>query len=180
MTRRLCLAATVLLLVGGLVFWFHVVEPILRHKEFCRNVRADLKSLATKRPPNISRKQWENVVAWTLNAEANCLTGHGEFAGCPGQHGQAEPVLSWGGDLGTDHGSTVGDIVCHAEHLSGPVRGGSWHCQVSRGGEQLFHTAESGVQPRNGKAAWWVCEVVVCAARTNAWVPSAASYPGAG
>jgi hypothetical protein len=39
-------------------------------------VRADIESLAKKRPPDVSRKQWENVVDWTLNAHGNCLTFH--------------------------------------------------------------------------------------------------------
>ena len=56
-----------------------VVEPTRRHAAFCREVRADLQSLARKRPPSVSRKQWENVVAWTLNAHGNCLTFHADI-----------------------------------------------------------------------------------------------------
>jgi hypothetical protein len=55
------------------VFWVRVLEPDRHHREFCRIVYANLYSLAKKRPPTITRKQWENVVAWTLNAHANCL-----------------------------------------------------------------------------------------------------------
>jgi hypothetical protein len=76
MARRGCLVAAIFLLAGGVAFWLRIVEPIRRHNEFCEKVRADFKSLAKKRPPNVSRKQWENVVAWTLNAHANCLTFH--------------------------------------------------------------------------------------------------------
>jgi hypothetical protein len=106
------------------------------------------------------------------------LATQGAFAGCPGHPGQTEPVLWWG-VLGSDHGATVGDIVCHAEHMFGPVRGGNWYCQVSRGDERLFHTADSSIQPRSGNAAWWMCEVVVCAARAGVWVPNTASHHGA-
>jgi hypothetical protein len=94
------------------------------------------------------------------------------FAGCPGHPGQCPPVLWWGGDIGTDHGATVAGIHCHAEHVFGPVRGGGWYCQVHRDTEQFFHTAESGVQPRSGPAAWWVCEVVVGAVLAGVWQPS--------
>lgn len=100
------------------------------------------------------------------------LVSRGGFAGCPGHRGQVAPVLWWG-DLGDDHGATFHGINCHAEHLYGPLRGGSWYCQVSFGGEQLFHTAESGVQPRSGNAAWWLCEIVVCAARAGVLEPTA-------
>ena len=88
-----------------------------------------------------------------LAATIDRLAARGLFAGCLGRPGQAEPVLGRVGDIGTDHGATVGDIYCHAEHLFGPVRGGCWYCQVQRGIEQFFHTCESGVQPRSGPAA---------------------------
>jgi hypothetical protein len=129
------------------------------------------------------------AVRYSSAADAEWLAGmtdrlaaQGEFAGCPGHPGQRETVFWWGGDLGTDHGATVGDIICHAEHQFGPVRGGNWYCQVSRGDERLFHTADCGIQPRSGNAAWWVCEVIVCAARAGVWVwvPNTASHPGAG
>ena len=107
-----------------------------------------------------------------LAATINRLAARGLFAGCPGHPGEAEPVLWWGGDIGTDHGSTVGGVQCHAEHLFGPVRGGGWYCQVYRGNEQFFHTIESGVQPRSGPAAWWICEVVLGAVRADVWEPS--------
>lgn len=92
------------------------------------------------------------------------------FAGSPGHSGQTEPVL-WRGDIGTDHGTTVGGIHCHAEHLYGPVRGGAWYCQVYGDKERYFHTADSGIQPRSGSAAWWICEVVVSAVLAGAWAP---------
>ena len=76
MARRVCLVVAILLLAGGITFWLRVVEPVRRHREFDRNVQASLQSLAKKRPANVSRKQWENVVAWTLNAHGNCLAFH--------------------------------------------------------------------------------------------------------
>ena len=74
------------------------------------------------------------------------MAARGAFAGCPGLPGQVGPVL-WLGPLDTDHGATAGGIECHAEHLSGPVRGGNWYCQVYRGEAQYFHTAECGIEP---------------------------------
>src|SRR4051812_25269510 len=76
MTRRLSLTVVALLLVSGVAFWHQVVEPIRRHGKFYRAVGADLESLAKKRPSDVSRKQWESVVAWTLNAHANCFGSH--------------------------------------------------------------------------------------------------------
>lgn len=91
------------------------------------------------------------------------------FVGCPGHPGQAGPILCWSSNIGTDHGATIGDIHCHVEHMFGPLRGGNWYCQVHRGAERFFHTADMGVQPRSGNAAWWVCEVVVGAVQAGVW-----------
>jgi hypothetical protein len=73
MARRGSLVAAILLLAGGVTVWLRYLEPMRRHRECCERVRADLASLAKRRPPNVSLKQWENVVAWTLNAHGNCL-----------------------------------------------------------------------------------------------------------
>ena len=99
------------------------------------------------------------------------MAARGAFAGCPGLPGQVGPVLWWG-PLDTDHGATAGGIECHAEHLSGPVRGGNWYCQVYRGEAQYFHTAECGIEPCSGEAAWWLCEVVVSVVQAGVWEPS--------
>jgi hypothetical protein len=111
-----------------------------------------------------------DAAAWLVGL-IDRLAARGMFPGCPGHPGQVAPVLGRGG-IGNDHGATVDGIHCHAEHLFGPVRGGGWYCQVYRGAEQFFHTAESGVQPRSGPAAWWVCEVVVSAVRAEVWEPN--------
>jgi hypothetical protein len=73
--KRFLLPVVVLLVLGlASVVWFRVIEPLKRHRLFCDHVRAELTMLAKKRPANVTRKQWENVVAWTLNAHANCIT----------------------------------------------------------------------------------------------------------
>jgi hypothetical protein len=104
------------------------------------------------------------------------LVARHTFAGCPGYPGQIAPLLWWGGDLGDDHGATIDGMQCHIEHLHGPVRGGSWYCSVYRGTEPLFHTADWGIQPRSGKAAWWLCEVVVSAERAGVLHSVTAEY----
>ena len=55
------------------MFWLRVFEPFRRHHEFCRTTRAELETLAKKRPTGISRKQWHHIVNWTLNAHSNTL-----------------------------------------------------------------------------------------------------------
>jgi hypothetical protein len=62
------------LVVAGIVLWFAKVEPIRRHQRFCDRAHFEFLSLANKRPPDVSRKQWEGVVAHTINAWANCFT----------------------------------------------------------------------------------------------------------
>lgn len=74
MGSRVLIALTVYLVVGGGAFWLWVFDPAMRHAEFCRATKAEFASLAKKRPPTVTRKQWENVVAWTLNAHGNCIT----------------------------------------------------------------------------------------------------------
>jgi hypothetical protein len=109
-------------------------------------------------------------VRYLTRADAEWLAGlisaladRGVFPGCPGHLGQVSTPVCWGGDLGDDCSAFVGELYCHAEHLSGPVRGGLWYCSVSRSAESVFHTADRGVQPFSGEAARWLCEVVVCA-----------------
>lgn len=53
--------------------WLFIVEPQRRHREFCQTTRAELMTLAEKRPPGVTPKQWHHVVAWTLNAHSNTL-----------------------------------------------------------------------------------------------------------
>jgi len=89
------------------------------------------------------------------------------FPGCPGHLGRATTEVRWTGDLGDDCSAVVGDFNCHAEHSCGPARGGVWYCSVYRSGVRIFHTADRGVQPRSGKAARWLCEVMIAAEVTG-------------
>lgn len=73
MLRQVSLIVAVPLLLGGGVVWIFLLEPIRVHAEFYSDVRGQLQSLAKKRPPNVTPKQWENIVGWTLNAHANCF-----------------------------------------------------------------------------------------------------------
>ena len=74
MRRRVLIALAVLVVAGAGAFWLWVLDPALRHAEFCRATKAEFKSLAKKRPPRVTRKQWHHIVAWTLNAHGNCIT----------------------------------------------------------------------------------------------------------
>jgi hypothetical protein len=72
--RRVLIALVVCLVACGVLSWVRVIDPARRHTEFCRVTRAELEVLTRKRPPNITRKQWHHIVAWTFNAHGNCLT----------------------------------------------------------------------------------------------------------
>jgi hypothetical protein len=72
--RRLLYFGAACLLAGGVAFWVLVLDPARRHLAFCQESRAELQSLAKRRPTSLSRQQWECVVAWTLNGHANILT----------------------------------------------------------------------------------------------------------
>src|SRR5260370_80837 len=68
------LALAACLIIGVVVwFWVSVMRPAHRREEFLRATRAELESLAKKRPPGVTRRQWHHVVAWTLNAHSNTV-----------------------------------------------------------------------------------------------------------
>jgi hypothetical protein len=100
--------------------------------------------------------------AW-LARLIDTLIERGAFPGCPGYSRQFSEPVEWHGDLGDDCSAVIGDLFCHAEHSSGPIRGGLWYCSVSQGSEQLFNTANCGIEPRSGEAARWLCELIVSA-----------------
>ncbi len=92
------------------------------------------------------------------------LAQRGAFLGCPGHAVRPPPPLHWDGDLNDDCSASFGELYAHAEHLSGPVRGGNWYCSVSRAGKSLFHTADYGIalvvgRRPGGFASWsrWQC-----------------------
>ncbi len=66
-------AAVVALLVVG---WFGLVEPIRVHRDWGRRVTGDIRTLAHKRPPDVSEDGWEHLVSWTHNLHGNCGTIH--------------------------------------------------------------------------------------------------------
>jgi hypothetical protein len=74
-SRRWRLGCGLILLcaiLGSLYFWFGVVEPVREWRQWHNRVQADIKSLASKRPPDITRGEWEWVVGWTVNLHGNC------------------------------------------------------------------------------------------------------------
>ena len=74
MARRVWISGAVLVAVACGAFWLLVFVPERRQIEFCTATRAEFNTLAKKRPTNITRKQWHHIVAWTLNAHANCIS----------------------------------------------------------------------------------------------------------
>ena len=75
MTRRFWLIMLILAAVG-VGFWLGWLEPRKRHQEFCQSVRAELSTLPKKRPPGLTRRQWNNVVGWTIQGHSNSLVAN--------------------------------------------------------------------------------------------------------
>jgi hypothetical protein len=57
---------------GLLLLWFRYLEPIQSQVRWSGRVSKDIKSLVYKRPPELSKGQWEFIVGWTINMHANC------------------------------------------------------------------------------------------------------------
>jgi hypothetical protein len=65
------------LLAGSLALWLGIAEPIrsrASHRGWYERVRADLMSLVHRRPPGVTKGQWDYAVGWTFNLHANCGT----------------------------------------------------------------------------------------------------------
>src|SRR5207253_3040178 len=74
--RWIAVAAVVVLAGGAAAFWFLALEPIREHSRWYDQVRADLYSLADKRPADVPPGQWEFMVGWTINLHANWGASH--------------------------------------------------------------------------------------------------------
>ena len=68
--------AVAVCLGAGLAFWCFALGPMYSHQKWSKRVRADIYSLADKRPPEINRGQWEFAIGWTINLHANCATSY--------------------------------------------------------------------------------------------------------
>ena len=75
MRLRPLTVVTASLLVAGGAIWFVIIDPAVRYRTFDRDTRAELRALTRKRPPDVTREQWHNVVAWTWNGYGNILAG---------------------------------------------------------------------------------------------------------
>ncbi len=52
--------------------------------------------------------------------------------------------------------------------IEGPRDGGLWYCAVSGAGKTWFHTADNrDIEPKNGRAARWLCQVIIAAAEAG-------------
>lgn len=69
--RSLVIGVTVLaaLFGGGIWYYRNFVEPW----EHDAAIRRDILALATRRPANLTARQWESAVAWTINLHGNSL-----------------------------------------------------------------------------------------------------------
>lgn len=75
----------------------------------------------------------------------------------------------WQGNPKDDCSLAFENHAAHAEWLSGPSRGGVWYCAVyCTDGSRLFHTADfHQIQPKSGRAARWLCELVIQGGRAG-------------
>ena len=71
--RRTWLVMSICVATGIIALWSGLYEPWKQHRDFCRATRAKLATLAKKRPAGLTRKQWNNVVGWTIQAHGNTL-----------------------------------------------------------------------------------------------------------
>jgi hypothetical protein len=106
-------------------------------------------------------------LAWVINRLAESWASVG---GEPGLRPGGSSV-GWRGDINDDCQAEILGCWAHAEHLYGPRRGGAWYCQVQCDGGRIFHTADRRVEPKNGGAARWLCEVLATAASLDILEP---------
>lgn len=64
---------TLACLVGaGAAIWFFWIEPTLARHRWILRVEANIRSLASKRPPNVTQVYWGCLVVGTVNLSTNC------------------------------------------------------------------------------------------------------------
>ena len=74
-------------------------------------------------------------------------------------HKFVKPLFVWRGDLNDDCTLEWGDYYAHVENM-----GESWYCSVSLKSDlsdTIFHTCSDDILPLTGKAARWLCEMVI-------------------
>ena len=59
---------------GMLLIWWWLVEPIQSNRRWYDRIRADIETLAHKRPPELNKGQWQFILGWTIQLHANCGT----------------------------------------------------------------------------------------------------------
>jgi hypothetical protein len=106
-------------------------------------------------------------IRMTTRCAAEWLSALVEHLIAKGALPQASDSL-WHGDLNDDCHFHESPFRAHAEHMTGPRRGGVWYCAVDDTitGRRYFHTADfPGVEPKTGTAARRLCAMVVLAAK---------------
>jgi hypothetical protein len=73
------LVATGVVIGGALAFWFGLAEPIHAHSVWYKRVRVDHMTLVDRRPPGVTKGQWDYAVGWTINLHANCGEANREW-----------------------------------------------------------------------------------------------------
>jgi hypothetical protein len=71
-SRLELLAVIFLIVVLCLTVWLALIAPLHTHSRWYWRIRGDIMELVHKRPPELSKGQWEFVVGWTINLHANC------------------------------------------------------------------------------------------------------------
>ncbi len=57
---------------AALAFWVLLLEPNINDDSWSERVLAGIRSLPAKRPADVPQGQWEFMVVWTMNLDANC------------------------------------------------------------------------------------------------------------
>jgi hypothetical protein len=105
----------VIAVIAGVIFaisgcywcWLTFFIPIERNSAVVNRLRESLNRLASKRPENVTRKQWEFMIGWTQNGIGNCFGVYQSvkdpirFAGMPDElewridHDPGVSVIDW-------------------------------------------------------------------------------------
>ncbi len=71
-TRAELLVSALITVCGCTILYVTLIKPHHDHQHWFFRVEGSIKSLATKKPPGVSKEQWEQAIFWTLNAHGNC------------------------------------------------------------------------------------------------------------
>jgi hypothetical protein len=61
-------------LIGVVSLWYVFLRPVQRHGQAYDRISNSVRSLAHRRPVDVSRNQWSYVIGWTMNGIGNCCS----------------------------------------------------------------------------------------------------------